>query len=128
MANEVEQLVEHYIKLRDKKAEITNATKEKLAKVEVLLDKIEAALLLTFQQSGAESVRTKSGTAYKSTKASATVADWDACLGFIREQELWQMLERRVSKEAVVQFKEAHQDLPPGVNWREEVTINVRRA
>ncbi len=128
MANEVEQLVEHYITLRDKKAEIANAAKAKLAKVDALLDKIEGALLLTFQQSGAESVRTKSGTAYKSTKASATVADWDAVLNYIRDNELWQMLERRVSKDAVIQFREQHNDLPPGVNWREEVTINVRRA
>lgn len=128
MANEVEQLVEHYITLRDKKAEIANAAKAKLARVDALLDKIEGALLLTFQQSGAESVRTKSGTAYKSTKASATVADWDAVLNYIRDNELWQMLERRVSKDAVIQFREQHNDLPPGVNWREEVTINVRRA
>jgi len=128
MANELQALVERYIMLRDKKAEIVNAAKEKAAKLDDLIKKLEGALLLTFQQTGAESVRTAAGTAYKTTKASATVADWDAVLGFIKDNEMWNMLERRVSKEAVVQFREANNDLPPGVNWREEVTINVRRS
>jgi hypothetical protein len=38
------------------------------------------------------------------------------------------MLERRVSKAAVEQYKDEHGNLPPGINWREEITINVRRS
>jgi hypothetical protein len=56
------------------------------------------------------------------------VADWDATLDFIKANEHWQMLEHRVSKQAVEEYKSEHGDLPPGVDWREEVTVNVRRA
>jgi hypothetical protein len=124
----IESVVEKYIKLRDLKSEIANEAKAKIAKLEDHMSKMEAALLAAFEEAGMESVRTKSGTAYRSTRASATVADWDAVLGFVRENEMWTMLERRVSKDAVVQYRHEHNDLPPGVNWREEITVNVRRA
>ena len=124
----MEELVEKYIELRDAKSKIKAAYDAKIAKIDGVLDKIEGVLLQQFTDSGMESVRTKSGTAYKQMRTSAGVADWDATLQFIQDNELWNMLERRVSKAAVEQFKDAHGDLPPGINWREEVVINVRRA
>jgi hypothetical protein len=124
----IESVVEKYIKLRDLKSEIANEAKAKIAKLEDHMSRMEAALLAAFEEAGMESVRTKAGTAYRSTRASATVADWDAVLDFVRENELWTMLERRVSKDAVVQYRQEHNDLPPGVNWREEITVNIRRA
>jgi hypothetical protein len=124
----LEELVEKYIELRDTKSKIASDYKAKVAVIDTVLDKIEAELLSQFSDLGMESVRTKSGTAFKSTRTSATVADWDYALDFIQRKELWNMLERRVSKQAVEQYKEEHGDLPPGINWREEITINVRRA
>lgn len=124
----MEELVEKYIELRDAKAKVKAQYDAKVERIESVLEKIEAVLLQQFNESGMESVRTKSGTAYKQTRTSAGVADWDSVLEYIRENDLWNMLERRVSKAAVEQFKDAHGDLPPGINWREEVVINVRRA
>ena len=124
----MEELVEKYIELRDTKSKMSSDYKAKVAVLDKVLDKIEAELLSQFGDLGMESVRTKSGTAYKSTRTSATVADWDYTLDFIQKHNLWNMLERRVSKQAVEQYKEVHGDLPPGINWREEITINVRRA
>lgn len=124
----MEELVEKYIQLRDKKAQLSAAFKEKTAKLDAVLAKIEGILLQQFSELGMESVRTKAGTAYKSSRVSATVADWDQTLDFIQQNELWNMLEHRVSKQAVEQYKEEHGDLPPGVNWREEVVVNVRRS
>lgn len=124
----MEELVAKYIELRDTKAKIESETKAKVAKIVDVMDKIEAVILAEFQASGVESVRTANGTAYKQTRSSATVADWDAALGYIQANNLWHMLERRVSKQAVEQFKEAHGELPPGLNWREEVVINIRRS
>ena len=58
---------------------------------------------------------------------SASVADWDAVLDHIRENDAWEMLERRVNKTAVEQFKAVNDDLPPGVNWSETQVVNFRR-
>lgn len=124
----MEELVEKYIRLRDAKAQLKAEYAQKAAKLDDILDRIESVLLQQFSEFGMESVRTKAGTAYKSTRVSATVADWDSVLAFIKKNDLWQMLEHRVSKQAVEQFKEVNGDLPPGVNWREEVVVNIRRS
>lgn len=124
----MDDLVEKYVVLRDKKAEISAEYKAKIAKVDEILGRIEGALLSQFGQLGVESVRTKSGTAYMSHRTAATVADWDTTLEYIRNTDNWQLLERRVSKKDVEEFKGEHGDLPPGVNWRDEVVVNVRRS
>lgn len=124
----MKELVDRYIKLRDAKAQLKAKHTAELLPLEEMLAKIEAAILAHCNEQGLEAIRTEGGTAYKTVRTSASVADWDATLRFIRENELWHMLERRVSKDAVVQWREANGDLPPGLNWREEITINVRRA
>ena len=124
----MEELIEKYIAIRDKKAEIVAAHKAKIAKIDEALGKVEAVLLVQLEENGMESARCKSGTVYKSNRTSATVADWDYVLNFIQTNDLWNMLERRVSKQAVEQYKEEHGDLPPGINWREELVVNVRRS
>ena len=122
------ELVEKYIALRDQKAQIKQSYDAQVAHVDMLLDKIEAVLLKTFEESGMESVKTPSGTAYRSTRASASIADWDAFWAHVHKNEAWELLERRCNKTAVEQFKAANDDLPPGVNWREERVVNVRRS
>lgn len=124
----MEELVEKYIELRDVKAKLVAKHKEQLERVNGVLDRMEGALLTQFNELGMEAVRTKSGTAYKSTRVSTPVQDWDAALAFIREHELYNMLERRVSKQAVEQYKDEHGDLPPGIGYREEVVVNIRRS
>lgn len=124
----LQSLVERYIALRDKKIAIAAQLKEKVGRIDDVLSKVEAAMLKEFKAMGVESVRTPHGTAFKSVRTSATVADWDAALDYIKSNEDWGMLEKRVSKDAVKAYREDHNDLPPGINWREDITINVRRA
>lgn len=128
MSITTETLVEKYVMLRDAKAAATQRFKEKIAKVDEAIGKLEAQLLQQLEATGAESIRTKAGTAYKTVKTSATVADWDAVLSYIVDQGLYNLLERRVSKQAVLEFRQENNDLPPGVNWREELSIGVRRS
>lgn len=129
MPQQADALVERYVQLRDAKDKIAKEAKEKVAKLEAVMKKIEAILLQQFNEEGLENIRTAAGTAYKSTKTFASVKDWDAILAFVREHDLWQFLKHDVAKKAIEEYKEANDDeLPPGVEWREEVTINVRRS
>lgn len=122
------QIVEKYIKMRDKKAALKKDLAEKTAKLDEAMDLIEAHLLARFQADGVTSMATPEGTAYQSSRVSAKVEDWDAALDFIKKHKLWHMLERRVGKEAVAQYNEEHGQLPPGISMTEELTINVRRS
>lgn len=122
------EVVERYIALRDKKAEHKKAYEAKVEAIEAALDKLEAYIMTKLEQQGLDSVKTGVGTAYKSTRTSATVADWPMVLDWIKEKEEWDMLEKRVNKTFVEAFRTEYDDLPPGVNWREEKVINIRRS
>ena len=37
-------------------------------------------------------------------------------------------MEVAVVKSAVEQYKSVNQELPPGINWREERVVNIRRS
>ena len=126
----LDELVANYIKLRDKKSLLKKQYDEKVAKVDAVMDKMEAIILKTFQDSGIDSARTDAGTAYISTRTSATVASREELFQWIQEdfEERSIFLENRVSKVAVEQFKAANDDLPPGVNFRSELVVGVRRA
>lgn len=124
----ISELVEKYVALRDKKAEYKGEYDAKVAKVDQVLNKIECKLLEVFEQTGMDSVKTEFGTAYKSVRSSASVADRDAFMEYVKANDEWQLVEVRAAKIAVEQFKDVNNDLPPGVNWREERVVNFRRA
>ena len=122
------ELVAKYIELRDKKSQIKAEYDGKVAKLDEVLDKIEATLLKTFDQTGMESVKTEFGTAYTSTRTTASVADPDAFMTYVINNEAWHLLEKRAAKSGVEQYKAEHDEGPPGVNWRAERTVNIRRS
>jgi hypothetical protein len=125
----MEQIVEKYIQLRDIKSLMKQKYEAKVAKVDAIMEKIEGVILQQFNEQGMTSCGTKMGTAYKQLQARVSVADWDLVLKFIKEHGMWQMLERRIGKVAVVEYKEAHGgELPPGLNFSEEYVVNIRRA
>ena len=121
-----DQLVQFYIEIRDKRAAAGNVFKQADAADKAKQERITNLLLQRFQAAGIQSVRTHHGTAYITSKTSATVADRDAFLNFVRETQAWDFLENRANKTAVQEYKEQHNALPPGINWREELDVNVR--
>lgn len=122
------ELVAVYIRLRDEKASLKAEYDEKLAPIDKKLEAIEAKLLEVFHSTGMESVKTEHGTAYMSTRTTVSVADRDAFMEFIKSGDHWSMMEVRAAKTAVEQYKAANDELPPGVNWRSEVVVNIRRS
>lgn len=124
----VTELVGKYIKLRDLKAKLDAEHKERIGPITTAMDRAEAALLQMFDQLGIDSAGCEAGTAYRTTKTSATVADMDAFLEFVKTNEAWHFLERRVAKTQVDEYVAANNDLPAGINYSSMVSINVRRA
>ena len=98
-----EKVIQKYLALRTEKEAIEAKTKEKVAGIKANLLKIEAWLKDQMDASGETQKKTPSGTAFITTVDFANVAEWDAVLAFIKENEAWDMLEKRVSKNAVRQ-------------------------
>lgn len=124
----LDEVVSRYIKLRDKKAELESAHKKAVEPINTAMERCEAYLLNTLNGMGVESVKTPFGTAYTKTAVSATVADWPSLLEFIKANDLWPMLKRDVTKSVVQEYRDAHNDLPPGINWTETRVLNIRRS
>lgn len=118
-----------YIKLRDKKAQMKAEYQDAVAPVQEKMDKLEAKFLEIMNTTGVDSLKTEHGTAYSSTRTSASVADKDAFFTFVKENNEWPLMEVRASSTAVKQFAESNEgELPPGINYNVERTINIRRS
>jgi len=128
MTAQIDQILERYVALRDRKKEMKDEYDSKVEAVDQALEKLENFLLKTMADQGVDSVKTSHGTAYISLKTSATVADRDAFMDYIRTNEEWAMLDVKVNKTAVKEYRDATDTLPPGVNWSETRAVNVRRA
>lgn len=127
--SDINAAVARYIELRDNKAKKKAEFDQQLARYDEAMGKIEAVLLKSLNESNMESVRTEAGTCFKQVQTRVSVADWDAVRGFIADNDMWHMLDKRVNKTAVLQYKQEHEGaIPPGLNYSEEIVINVRRA
>ena len=124
----LDEVIERYIALRDRKAALKARYEEEAGKLDAAMTQCEAYIGKELERTGATSLKTKFGTAYFQNRSSATVADWDSLLTWILEKDMLNMLERRVSKAAVDEYIAAHSDLPPGVNYRQERVVNIRRT
>lgn len=123
-----DEIVKLYVQLRDKRAAEKKAWEAVDTALAQKMEKLEAILLARYQEQGIESARTKYGTAYKTKVGYASVADRDVFFKWVMENRAVEFLEARCNKSAVQQFIAEHNDLPPGVNWREEIHIRVNRA
>lgn len=122
------ELVGKYLDLREKRAQHKAEFDMKVADLDKAMEKIEAKLLEVFEQTGMDSVKTEFGTAYASNRSTASVADKEVFMEFVKSSDEWPLLEVRASKSSVEQYREEHGELPPGINWRVERIIGVRRS
>lgn len=120
--------VSMYIKMRDKKAQMKAEFDASVAPLNEKMEKLEAKLLDVFNKTGMDSVKTEFGTAYTTTRVTASVADREIFMTHVKENDDWALLEVRASKGAVEQYRENNNDLPPGISMREERVVNVRRS
>jgi hypothetical protein len=124
----MDNMIEKYVKIRDKKKVLEDQHKEAMKPYTDTLDRLEAYMLEAMNQSGLKSMKSPHGTAYQAVRTSAKVTDWPAALGYIREHQAWDLLEARISKLALQELTEATKDVVPGVETSSEVVVNVRRA
>jgi len=128
VSHTIDDFVSKYLQLRQLKKEKDEAHKKDTAPIVEMMEKLEEYFRKKMDEAGLESLPTKHGTPYKTKRTSVTVADWQVAFEFIQENELWGMLEKRVSKAAVQEYIDEREDLPPGLNLREEIVVNVRSS
>jgi hypothetical protein len=128
VVTDLDRLVSVYIKIRDKKNELAAAFAEQEKELAGKLDTVKQALLEHCKATGTESVKTASGTFWRTQKKRFWTSDWDAMNRFIVENEAVDLLEKRIHQGNMKQFLEENPEvLPPGLNADSEYSITVRR-
>tara|TARA_R100000687_G_scaffold75234_1_gene66585 strand:- start:292 stop:705 length:414 start_codon:yes stop_codon:yes gene_type:complete len=124
----IDRLVSLYLKMRDKKAELTTNFRKKEEELNTKLDAVKTTLLTHCKDTGVESVRTASGTFYRTVKNKYWTSDWESMSKFIVEHKAVDLLEKRIHQSNMKQFLEENpEELPSGLNVDAEYTITVRR-
>lgn len=125
---QLDTVVGKYIQLRDRLAAMKKSAVDEQSKLVAAMDKCELYFRGVMQTQGLTSLPTKAGTPYLTTKTSVTVAEPGIYWAWVMEDtERSVFLDIKANKTAVVAFKEANDDLPPGLTWREEIAVNVKR-
>ena len=128
VVTDLDRLVSVYIKIRDKKNELAATFAEQEKELEGKLDKVKQALLEHCKATGTESVKTASGTFWRTQRKRFWTSDWEAMNRFIVENEAVDFLEKRIHQGNMKEFLEDNPDvLPPGLNADSEYSITVRR-
>lgn len=124
-----DRLTKAYVKIRDARQELKRKYDEEDAVLEKKMDMVKHALLEICKTTGAESLRTKSGTVTRSVQTRYYASDWASMYSFIKEHDIPQLLEQRIHQGNLKKFLEDHPDLyPAGLNSSMQYTITVRRA
>ena len=124
----VEKLTRIYIKIRDKRAEISANFKAEDDNLKAQQDKVKRALLDHCKEHNVESVRTSEGLFYRSIKKRYWTSDWDSMNKFILTNEVPEFYEKRLNQTVVKQFLEENPDtVTPGLNVDSEYAISVRK-
>lgn len=124
----VEQRVEEYIRVRDA-IKAANEKHEESIKPLVELQNMLTGWLQTFlETAGADSVKTSNGTCYSTTRYTASLADPEAFMKFVKDTQNYDLLDRKANVTAVKDYVAEKGNLPPGVNLSAIKTVGVRRA
>ena len=123
-----EKLTTVYLKIKDKRSELSAEFKEKDAELSDQLNKVKKALLEYCEEQGVDSVRTSAGLFYRSARTRYWTSDWSSMHEFILENEVPELLDKRVNQSNMKQYLEENPDLvPKGLNVDSEYVVSVRR-
>jgi hypothetical protein len=123
------KMVRAYLKMRDARTALKRQFEEEDGKIRLQMDKLESAMLKHLQETNTDSIRTDAGMFYRQEELTPTGSDWDVFYGWVKENDAFEALERRIKKTFVKEYMETHSGgIPPGVSVYREYVVRVRRS
>lgn len=124
----LDQLTKVYVKIRDKRSELSAKFKEEDERLKSQQDTIKKALLNYCKEENVDSVRTEHGVFYRSVRTRYWTNDWESMHQFIVEHNVPQLLDKRINQTNIKDFLAENPELsPPGLNIDSEFSIAVRK-
>lgn len=123
-----EKLVEIYVKIRDKRAQIQKEYEKEDGRLKEQLELVTGKLLDICRETGVESMRTHAGTVSRSVTTRYWTSDWASMYEFIKEHDAVNLLEQRIHQGNIKTFlSENPESVPKGLNSDSKYTIRVVR-
>jgi hypothetical protein len=92
------------------------------------LESLNSVLLAHLNDMGGNSIATDAGTAYRTEKKSASLADSEAFMNYVIANQAFDLLDRKANVTAVEEHIKENDAPPPGVNFSSTFVVGVRRA
>jgi hypothetical protein len=123
----IDIMVAQYVQLRDRLKLADDAHKEKTKPAREFLEKLNNDILSALNKVGGDSIKTPHGTAYRTEKKSATIADGEMFRGYVTDNALFDLVDWKANATAVAAHIDEHKVPPPGVNYTTTFVVGVRR-
>lgn len=124
----LKKLVKVYLKMKMQRDEITQRFKDEDSALRDRMDILKAALLDYCRENGVEGARTTDGLFYRTTTTSYWTNDWESMGQFVVENNIPQLLEKRLHQGNVKQFMEENPEVVlPGLYVDSKYQISIRR-
>ena len=124
-----DKLAKVYLKMRDKLEEMRHEYETREADLKAQMETVEKAMLEVCKATGADSIKTPFGTIIKSIKTRYWTNDWESMYKFINENNVPDLLERRIHQTNMKTWIEDNPGLlPQGLNNESRYSATVRRS
>lgn len=124
----LDKVVQAHQAIRDARTARRHAWEKEDLALEEDQNVLKRVLLDHLNQNGAKSVNTEFGTVYRTEKFKPSAADWGAIWEWAKQNDGFEIVEKRLKATFIKEYAEAHGgQLPPGVNAHREFEVSVRR-
>jgi hypothetical protein len=128
MVAPVDKLTNAYLKIKNKRSDLSAQFKIEDDKLAAQQDKIKSALLAHCKENNVDSVRTPFGTFFRSVRTKYWTSDWESMYKFVIEKNVPEFFTKSLNQTNVKQFLEENPEVvPPGLNVESEYVISVRK-
>jgi len=126
---DMNKVVQAHLKIRDARRQLSREYEEKDTELKTKQEQLEAVLLKHLNDSDVDSVRTAAGTFYRQVNIIPAGSDWDAFFTWVKKEDAFDALERRIKRGFIKEYMEEHNgEMPPGVSVHKERVVRVRRS
>ena len=124
MKNTADKLAAIYIKMRE-------AVKEKEEEIKIIKtqqERINQELLDLCEEQNLDSLKTPTGTVTRRVQTNFWTSDWEEMHKFIKENDAFQLLEKRIHNTSMKEFLEDNPDqMPAGLQTNRKYILSVRK-
>lgn len=121
------KMIGMYVKLRDRIKAKEDEMKVALKPAKEMLESLNNRILDELNKAGGDSLKADTGTAYRTARTTASLADPSAFRDYVIANELFDMVDWKANAKAVQDHNEEFGALPPGVNVSTVYLVGVRR-